>query len=163
MTRDWKQWLRLALAALVPPILSAGLCAACLAMIMAPDFVFRVEINSGTYRPATLPEVMASLLGFGAIGGALGVILGWPAMLAAGLPLHGWLVRKARTNWLIYTLIGLAVGTLTMLVYFLATGSLRDPKRLFDTGPLLLSGPLTGILTASLFWLIRRPDRIAMP
>ncbi|HAE26238.1 MAG TPA: hypothetical protein DCG58_03675, partial [Hyphomonas adhaerens] len=69
MTRDWKQWLRLILAVLFTPILAAGLIAAGLAMMIAPDLVFRVMIDSTTTRPATLPEIMASLFGFGAIGG----------------------------------------------------------------------------------------------
>jgi hypothetical protein len=163
MTRDWKQWLRLILAVLFAPILAAGLVAALLAMIMVPDLVFQTEIGSATYRPATVPEIMASLFGFGAIGGALGIVLGWPAMILGGLPVHAWLVRKGRTGWLPYALTGLGVGTFTMLIYFLATGSLRDSSLLLDPSPLLLSGPLTGFLAASLFWLIRQSGRIQAP
>lgn len=163
MTRDGRQWLRLTLATLLAPILAAGLTAAVLALILVPDLVFQTETDSATYRPATLPEIMASLFGFSVIGGALGVLLGWPAMILGGLPVHVWLVRKDRTDWLPYALIGLAVGTVTMLVYFLATGSLRDPSLLLDASPLLLSGPLTGFLAASLFWLIRQPDRLPSP
>ena len=159
MIRDWKRWLRLVLAVLFTPVLAAGLVAALLAMMIAPDLVFHVMVDSASSRPATLPEVMASLFGFGAIGGALGIILGWPAMILGGLPAHVWLARKGRTDCLTYALIGLAVGTVTMLVYFLATGSLRDPSRLLDMSPLLLSGPLTGFLTASLFWAVARPAR----
>ncbi|KCZ91101.1 hypothetical protein [Hyphomonas jannaschiana] len=163
MTRNWKQWLRLILAVLFAPILAAGLVAALLAIIMVPDLVFQTEIDSATSRPATAPEIMASLFGFGAIGGAMGIVLGWPAMILGGLPVHAWLVRKGRTDWLPYALIGLGVGTITMLIYFLATGSWRDPMGLLDGGPLLLSGPLTGFLAASLFWLIRLPPRIPAP
>jgi hypothetical protein len=101
-------------------------------MIMVPDLVFQTEIGSATYRPATVPEIMASLFGFGAIGGALGIVLGWPAMILGGLPVHAWLVRKGRTGWLPYALTGLGVGTFTMLIYFLATGSLRDSSLLLD-------------------------------
>ncbi|RAN40114.1 hypothetical protein [Hyphomonas sp. GM-8P] len=163
MTRDWKQWLRLTLAVVFAPILAAGLVAALLAMIMVPELVFQTEINSATYRPATAPEIMASLFGFGAIGGALGIVLGWPAMILGGLPVHAWLIRKGRTDWMPYALIGLGVGTITMLIYLLATGSLQDPLRALDVGPLLMSGPLTGFLAASLFWLIRLPGRIPAP
>ena len=120
MTRNWKQWLRFILAVLFAPILSAGLVAALLAIIMV-------------------------------------MVLGWPAMILGGLPVHAWLVRKGRTDWLPYALIGLGVGTITMLIYLLATGSWRDPMGLLDGGPLLLSGPLTGFLAASLFWLLRIP------
>ena len=161
MTRDWKQWLRLILAVLFTPILAAGLIAAGLAMMIAPDLVFRVMIDSTTTRPATLPEIMASLIGFGFLGGAFGIFLGWPAMMIAGLPAHRWLVRKGRTDWLPYALTGLAAGTVTMLIYFLATGSLRDPSLLLDASPLLATGPLTGFPAASLFWLVRLPGRIS--
>lgn len=160
MIRDWKEWLRLGLAAFLAPILAAGIVAALLAVQMVPDLVFRTDIDSATSRPSTLTEIMASLLGFGVLGGAFGIFLGWPAMLFAGLPLHGWLVRKGWTGWLVYALGGLIAGTLTMLVYFLATGSLRDPSLVLKAGALLLSGPLTGLLAASLFWLIRLPGRI---
>ncbi|MGB2176951.1 MAG: hypothetical protein ACPH9E_03350 [Hyphomonas sp.] len=161
MNQDWKEWLRLALATLLAPILAAGLSAALLAMVIAPELVFRVEIDSVTSRPATLPEIMASLIGFGFLGGAFGIFLGWPAMMIAGLPAHRWLVSKGRTDWLPYALIGLAAGTVTMLIYFLATGSLRDPSLLLDASPLLATGPLTGFLAASLFWLVRLPGRIS--
>nr|WP_321512085.1 hypothetical protein [uncultured Hyphomonas sp.] len=161
MNQDWKEWLRLALATLLSPILAAGLAAAFLATQIAPELVFRVEIDSVTSRPATLPEIMASLFGFGMLGGAFGIFLGWPAMMIAGLPAHRWLVRKGRTDWLPYALTGLAAGTVTMLIYFLATGSLRDPSLLLDASPLLATGPLTGFLAASLFWLVRLPGRIS--
>jgi hypothetical protein len=163
MTRDWKQWLRLILAVLFAPILAAGLVAALLAIIMVPEMVFETQIDSATSQPASIPQIMASLVGFGVFGGALGVFLGWPAMILGGLPVHAWLVRKGRTDWLPYALIGLGVGTITMLIYLLATGSWRDPMGLLDGGPLLLSGPLTGFLAASLFWLIRLPPRSSAP
>jgi len=159
MTRDWKQWLRLALAVLFTPILAAGLIAAGLAMVIMPDLVFSVMTDSTTTRPATPPEIMASLFGFGAIGGGLGVVLGWPAMILGGLPAHLWLVHKGRTGWRTYALAGLVIGTLVMLVWLLATGDLRYPLRALNVGPLLLSGPVTGVLTASLFWFIARPAR----
>ena len=80
-------------------------------------------------------------------------------MILCGLPAHLWLVRKGRTGWRTYALIGAAVGTVTMLVYLLATGDLRHPLRALNVGPLLLSGPVTGVLAASLFWFIARPAR----
>jgi hypothetical protein len=163
VTRDWKQWLRLILAVLFAPILAAGLVAALLAVIMVPDMVFETQIDSATSQPATIPQIMASLLGFGVFGGALGLVLGWPAMILGGLPVHAWLMRKGRTGWLPYALTGLGVGTVTMLIYFLATGSWRDPSGLLDGGPLLLSGPLTGFLAASLFWFIARPAHNPAP
>jgi len=160
MSGNLKHLTRLVLATLIAPVMAAAFGCALLAMIMAPDLVFRVDLNSVDSRPASLREIATSLVGFGLMGAAMGVLLGWPAMLIGGLPVHRWLVQKGRTRGLTYGLIGTLVGTVTMLVYFLATGSLRDLPALLRFWPILLAGPLTGLLAAGLFWCIRRPDRI---
>ena len=154
--------IQLIFATLFAPVVAAAVSAALLAMAVAPEFVFQVEVNSAEYRPATLREIATSLVGFGFIGAAMGAVLGWPAMVIAGLPAHRWLVRKGRTGGLTYSLFGVAVGTITMLVYFAATGSWRHPLGLLAAWPLLLAGPVTGLLAAGLFWLIRRPDKTAI-
>jgi len=160
MSGNPKHLARLVLATLIAPVTAAAIGCALLAMIMAPELVFQTEVYSGEYRSATLREIATSLFGFSLIGASMGVLLGWPTMLVGGLPVHRWLVQKGRTGGLTYSLIGILVGTGTMLVYFLATGSLRDPRGLIEFWPILLSGPVTGFLAAGLFWCIRRPDRI---
>ena len=161
MNSNRKHLIHLIFATLFAPVVAAAIAAALLAMALAPGLVFQVEVNSAEYRPATLREVATSLIGFSSIGAVMGTVLGWPTMAIAGLPVHRWLVRKGRTGGLTYSLLGAAVGTVTMLVYFAATGSLRHPLGLLDAWPLLLAGPVTGLLSAGLFWFIRRPDRIA--
>lgn len=161
MNGNRKDLIQLIFATLFAPVVAAAIAAALLVMAIAPELVFQVDVNSAEYRPATLREIATSLVGFGAIGAAMGAVLGWPTMAIAGLPAHGWLVRNGRTGGLTYSLLGVAVGTVTMFVYFTATGSWRNPLGLLDAWPLLLAGPVTGLLSAGLFWFIRRPDRIA--
>ena len=68
---------------------------------------------------------------------------------------------------------GIAVGLYLAVV--LALGVAARRQRTGDSlaefylagrqlsGPVLLSGPVTGFLSAGFFWLIRRPDRIPAP
>lgn len=147
-------------ASLIAPILATTLSATLLAMLVFPELIFQVEVTSDVHRDASLREVATSLVGFALMGLAFGVMLGWPAMIIGGVPLHAFLVRIHRTGFLIYALSGALLGTLVMLVYFFGTSGFRDPVSVLTSGPILLSGPLTGLLTAAQFWLIRRPDRI---
>lgn len=155
-----KQFMLLAFATLFSPILAAIFTADVLAVIMAPDLVFRVDLNSVDSRPATLREIATSLVGFGFIGAAAGVMVGWPAMLIAGLPTHLWLIRKGRTALRAYGLAGLVIGALSATLYFLSTGSFDDFEGLLSVWPILFAGPMAGVIAASLFWLFRRPDQI---
>lgn len=162
MNGNRKHLIQLTFATLFAPVVAAAISAALLTIAIAPEFIFQVEVNSAEYRPATLQEVATSLVGFGFTGAAMGAVLGWPAMVMAGLPAHHCLVRKGRTGGLTYSLFGVPVGTITMLVYFAATGSWRHPRGLPAAWPLLLAGPLAGSIAAGLFWLIRRPDKTAI-
>ncbi|RAN33848.1 hypothetical protein [Hyphomonas pacifica] len=160
MKEAWRRWKALIAASLVAPILATTLSATLLAMLVFPELIFQVEVTSDVHRDASLREVATSLVGFALMGLAFGVMLGWPAMIIGGVPLHAFLVRIHRTGFLIYALSGALLGTLVMLVYFFGTSGFRDPVSVLTSGPILLSGPLTGLLTAAQFWLIRRPDRI---
>ena len=84
------------------------------------------------------------------------------SMLIGGLTMHHILVRRQMTRMLTYGLVGLAAGTLVMLAYFMVTGGWRNPTAMLGLGAGLFSGPVTGFLSATLFWLIRRPDRISL-
>lgn len=89
-------------------------------------------------------------LGFAAVFGAwFGLMLGWPAMLALGLPAHAVLLRKRLTSALAYMAAGALIGTVVSLAYF----------ALHSTGLSVVLGCGAGIATAAAFWIIRRPDR----
>lgn len=163
MTGERKKWVTLISATLVAPIFAATLTATVLAFVMFPELIFQTEVTSGVYRQATLREMATSLVGFSFVGLFLGIMLGWPAMLIGGLSLHTFFLRRQMTSVMTYGLAGLVAGTLVMLAYFMVTGGWRTPVTILQMGPALLSGPITGILSASIFWLIRRPDRILHP
>jgi hypothetical protein len=163
MTGERKKWVTLISATLVAPIFAATLTATLLALLIFPDLIFRTEVTSGVYRAATLREMATSLVGFSFMGLAFGIVIGWPAMLIGGLPLHRLLVRHQNTQAWAYALAGTLVGTVVMVIYFMLANGWRDPVAVFLSGPVLLSGPVTGFLSAGFFWLIRRPDRIPAP
>ncbi len=161
MKSVWKDLILLALAALIAPVMAAAFAAMILAMVIAPDLIFRVDINSIDSRPATLREIATNLGDFGIVGVRLGAIPGWPAMVVLGLPLHGWLFHNGKTDGVSYALSGIAAGFVTVLLYLLGTGDWWvSPSAWFEAWPILLTGSTTGLLAAGLFWLIRRPDRM---
>lgn len=163
MTDKWRYFARLAAATLLAPIFAAALTATLLALLIFPDAIFQTEVTSAEYRRATLVEVISNLGGTSFIGSLFGVVLGWPAMIIGGLPIHRILLGRGMTGGGVYMLTGLLIGTLVMLAYFILANGWRDPVAVFESGPLLLSGPITGALSAFVFWLIRRPDQINMP
>jgi hypothetical protein len=161
MMGNRKDLISLAIAILISPVVAAALAAILLAVAIVPDLIFRVDINSVDSRPATMQEIAVSLAGFGVMGLNLGAVLGWPAMLLGGLPVHRLLMRRGLTGGLTYALSGTAVGIVTLLPYLISTGDWwLAPAALFEAWPILLAGPATGFLAAGLFWLIRRPDRL---
>jgi len=162
MTDGRRKWVTLISATLVAPIFAATFTATILALVMFPELIFQTEVTSGVYRQASLREMATSLVGFSFVGLFFGIVLGWPAMLIGGLTMHHILVRRQMTRMLTYGLVGLAAGTLVMLAYFMVTGGWRNPTAMLGLGAGLFSGPVTGFLSATLFWLIRRPDRISL-
>ncbi|KCZ53974.1 hypothetical protein HY29_02585 [Hyphomonas beringensis] len=160
MKEAWRRWKALIAASLVAPILATTLSATLLAMLVFPELIFQAEVSSGVYRDASVREIATSLVGFGLMGLVFGVMLGWPAMAIGGVPMHAFLVRIRRTGFSMYALSGALLGTLVMLIYFFGTSGFRDPVSVLTSGPILLSGPVAGLLTAAQFWLIRRPDQI---
>ena len=85
----------------------------------------------------------------GSVAGMGTLLVGWPAMLIIGLPLHGWLCHKSKRHWARYVGLGAIGGLIPALVF-----GLFDEVIPF---PLLLIGAATGSLTAILFHLIRGP------
>jgi hypothetical protein len=162
MTRT--DWLRLILAAVVAPIIAGGIACAIVAALAMPEFIFEVNVpaegSESTFetRPATVLEIARNLFGMGAFGAIVSAVVGIPGMLLLGLPAHMALLRRGQTQLIAYALSGLLAGTVIMLVYFGRSAGLSFLK---DPDALLLSGPVAGTLGATLFWLIRRPDKMS--
>ena len=93
-----------------------------------------------------------------ATGFMLGALIGWPVMLAFGLPAHALLLRKtsAKIGW--YALAGGAIGA--------AAGALRLIQTLSSVRPdayllYIAVGAVSGAMAAIVFWWLRRPDKDA--
>jgi hypothetical protein len=91
-------------------------------------------------------------------GFMLGGILGWPIMLALGLPMHAALIRKTAAKAWHYAVAGLAAGLLAGLLRFVAE---RGAATTNDLTMLLAIGGVGGVIAALMFWLVRRPDKDA--
>jgi len=90
-------------------------------------------------------------------GFMLGGILGWPVMLALGLPVHAALIHKTSAKAWHYAIAGLAAG--------LAAGFLRHSTQSSASANeltlFLALGGVGGVIAILMFWIIRRPDKDA--
>lgn len=96
----------------------------------------------------------------------LSAMVGYPAMLALGLPIHLLMVRRRWTSGWAYALAGIATGVVVALVLFgrvvVQNFSIRpDPtKSLGPSEAIFVLAALLGALVAWVFWLIARPGRV---
>jgi hypothetical protein len=91
-------------------------------------------------------------------GFMLGGILGWPVMLALGLPTHALLIRKTTAKAWHYAIAGLIAGFAAGLLRFVTE---RSGAPASELTLLLAIGGVSGVITALTFWIIRRPDKDA--
>lgn len=90
------------------------------------------------------------------LGGVFGLAIGTPVMFLIGLPIHALLQRLRWVGALAYILMGLAAATaLTLVVVVLQSPEVTPGLRLGYAFPFALGTPIG----ATIFWLIRRPDR----
>jgi LytS/YehU family sensor histidine kinase len=93
-----------------------------------------------------------------ASGFMLGGLLGWPVMLALGLPMHAALIRKTTAKAWHYALAGLAAGLIAGLLRYAME---RGEATVNDLTALLSIGGVAGAVAALVFWFVRRPDKDA--
>ena len=97
----------------------------------------------------------------------LSAMVGYPAMLVLGVPIHLLLVRRHRTGGWTYVLAGIVTGTVVAAVLFgrvvMQNFSITpDPTRsLGPSAAIFVLAALLGALAAWVFWLIARPSRKA--
>lgn len=129
----------------------------------------------GIVSATLMTLVMRDGLWVGALSAGLlgGALVGWPAMLLAGLPAHYALIQYKHTNWIVYLARGLTIGALVgSLVSAWFVDIQRDPAPpCCDMAPLpeagaefvvgMPIGALAGALTGIWFWLVSRPDRVS--
>jgi hypothetical protein len=145
MARD--NWLRLLSALLAPPVVVSA--AGALAFALA---------GPCSVRPACTADTLAMVAAW---GGLFGLLFGGPAAVLLGLPAHHFLLRMGKKHALFYALAGAIVGLPTAIAIFLWSSGL--PMGAGGWLVALAIGALIGALSALLFWLIRRPDRDALP
>lgn len=152
MTRPRRFGVRLMIAVMAALMVGGALSAAILAITTSPTLITQVQDPTvdSLFIPATPPQMAMNLVGLGGMGAMLGVVYGGPVFILLGLPLHGLLIRRGLTAWPIYAGAG-------ALVSGLAVSLLVSGFRSFDM-PLWFA--FAGAIATSVFWLIRRPDRI---
>jgi hypothetical protein len=130
---------RLSTALFAAPVLGVSGCAMALAFV--------------TICPGQMCN--ASSLMFGVLAGAgFGFVAGVPAMFVLGLPIHAILAFGRHTSLLHYAIAGALPGVVSAIV-------LERFMPVSSTSPLLLLpalGAVAGVVSAALFWAIRRPD-----
>jgi hypothetical protein len=100
--------------------------------------------------------INTAMVGMG--GFMLGGVLGWPVMLAVGLPMHAVLVRKTSAKAWHYAVAGLVAGLAAGVLRFATE---RGGASTNDLAMLLSIGGVAGVIAALMFWIIRRPDKDA--
>jgi hypothetical protein len=144
------------------------------ACVLAP--VIAVTVGAIAFFADELLDTGEYSLGFAGaaiVGAWLGVVVGIPAMLLVGLPMHFHFQRRGITGAAPYALGGAVAGILASLVFMLAPPpngwrSLSDMASRWWSlveywempAKVLTFGALTGVLAAWIFWLLwllRRP------
>jgi LytS/YehU family sensor histidine kinase len=110
-----------------------------------------------TFVNADFGQILINTAMVGTSGFMLGGIVGWPVMLALGLPMHAVLIRKTTAKAWHYAIAGLAAGLAAGLLRFVTERSATSN----DLAMLLSIGGVGGVIAALMFWLVRRPDKDA--
>lgn len=161
MRRPTRTEIRLIAAILVAPVIAAAIVAPLVALLLGVPSVYQDCYQPPYDQPCGTPgfaSYLKTIAGTAPVGAVMGAMIGWPAMLLVGLPIHSLLMRKTKSHVWTYAGLGIFAGTLAMFAYFAVVGGLVE-LFMWDMSWIALSGPLTGALAATLFWMIRRPDR----
>jgi len=89
----------------------------------------------------------------------LGMLFGWPIMFLCGLPIDLFLIKKGITRFYIYPIAGAIAGFLGLLGIFLIFLQGWNMKQFLMHTDFWM-GLATSMIAASIYWLIRRPDKV---
>jgi len=158
-------------------MLALRLIALALTCILAPVIAVTIGTIAFVGDLGAAGEYSLGLIGTAMVGIWLGVVVGVPTMLLVGLPLHAHFQRRSMTGLTPYALGGALAGVLASLAFMLApppsgwlswshmvSGWWRLVESWEISAKVLIFGALTGVLAASMFWLLwllRRP--VAIP
>lgn len=118
-------------AVLIAPLVGSSLTAL--------PFVFYAASLYGTLSEALIFMVSAVIIG---------ALIGWPAMLVFGLPLHWLICRMKLRYWFIYGILGALIGTLSSIIFFFILPG--EGGYWFNGLPFILGAP-TGAISAIWF------------
>jgi hypothetical protein len=151
---------RLAFAVVLSAPVAGALLSLILAFTVMRSVIFMVphpEIDS-EFVQADAGQILINTVMVLASGFMLGGLLGWPVMLALGLPMHAALIRKTTAKAWHYALAGLAAGLIAGLLRYAME---RGEATVNDLTALLSIGGVAGAVAALVFWFVRRPDKDA--
>ena len=154
--------LRILFASIVAVAVGGAVAGLAFAVIEVPTQITHVTTADYVTAPATPMQMAASIAGLALSSTVVGLMFGGPVFLLAGLPVHGWLMRRGWTNILAYAALGAAVsGLVVTLTQAGVSGpaQLIQPSRWADLFSMAPYFALAGAIATSVFWLIRRPDR----
>lgn len=160
------QLLRLVVASVVAVAIGGAVAGIAVAVFEIPTQITQVadpEIDS-QFNEATPTQVAWNVVGLAMMSGVLGLMAGGPVFVALGWPLHAMLIKLRRTGLISYALMGAIIsGVVVSLTQAGVSGLTRifNPASWAETFGWAPWFALAGGITTTIFWLIRRPDRIA--
>lgn len=151
--------LRLFLAIVLSGPIVGALFAIVLAFTTMQSLVFQMPhpVNDSEFIQADLLGVIRNVLGLAGIGAIMGGLFGLPATLVVAMPAHAWLVRKTPATIFWYLGLGFVAGAGAGAAY---AAGLRAQGA--DLLILLGYGICVGAVAGCAFWMIRRPDKVAV-
>lgn len=157
--------LRIAIGAVLGCFVGGAIAGVGLALTSMPDLILIQNWNTleaGEGARAGLADIARNAAGVAAMCGVLGLMYGGPFFLLFGLFAHRLLLRRGMTGLIVYALAGALMSSIAMsLLNPLLHGFRPSGLRLSEV---LLFAPwfaLAGAIAMTIFWLVRRPDRIA--
>lgn len=132
--------------------LSAPAAGALIALILG------VTVLGATIFHGGFVEILVNIVNAALGGLVLGAIIGWPVKLIFFVPLHAFLLRKTSGKAWIYAIAGAVAGAAAGALRFVSSGGAATIN---DLTLFLAIGSTTGVLSAIIFWLVRRPDKDA--
>jgi LytS/YehU family sensor histidine kinase len=151
---------RLAFAVVFSAPVAGLILALVLGFTVMRNIIFLVpdpNIDSN-FVPADFGQIVLNTIMAAVAGLMVGGLLGWPVMLAIGLPMHAALIRKTTAKAWHYAIAGLAAGLIAGLLRFAME---RGGAGMNDLIVLLAIGGVAGVIAALVFWSVRRPDKDA--
>lgn len=136
-----------------------GLIAASFVAPMASAIIISLAMTAGmSCSGAPGESCIHDPIGAGLmVGGYTGLLLGVPAMLCIGLPMHAGLTRYRQTSPVAYLVAGALAGVLTG-----GLAAMVLPQSDGDSDLMMIVVAAgAGALASAIFWFIRRPDRAA--